>query len=162
VDLPHHHLIARLSGHLRDAVAHQPSAEHAHLLDLLRHETSASLACVSGSSLYGAVVRRPDARPTHPRRDARGRPRPGAPPRTPAPRRARTRAPDARTQTSPDAPGQEGSDCHGVFAERTSETTTGTCASWRSDGMPPPVPRPAPLRSERSRSGAPSAPAGKV
>ena len=33
--------VARLRGHLRDAVAHQARSEHSHLLDLLRHETSA-------------------------------------------------------------------------------------------------------------------------
>ena len=41
VDLAQHHLVARLRGHLRDPVAHQPGSNHSHLLDLLRHETSA-------------------------------------------------------------------------------------------------------------------------
>src|SRR5262249_13837846 len=57
VDLSHHHLIPALSCHLGDAVAHQPRPEHAYLLDLLRHHTSAWFIRLADGSLLRA--RRP-------------------------------------------------------------------------------------------------------
>ena len=68
VDLAQHHLVAGLRRHLGDAVTHQARSEHSHLLDLLRHLTSARVArfaagnCAHRAAAVGVAGKRSPAR----------------------------------------------------------------------------------------------------
>src|SRR5207248_2631978 len=75
VDLAQHDAIARLCRNLRDAMTHEPGSEHAHLLDLLRHWTSAPVLRFAHRSLYApSPPPEPGSSPRHvPRRRAPAR-----------------------------------------------------------------------------------------